>query len=71
MDCVSVGREEVALLLLKPAIFSFRSRGRIVTSDAAVIAVPGSTTDQVKEFVPLTVEYQLDNNSRRTDRTGE
>ena len=41
--------------LLKPVILNARSNGRIVTSEAAVMAVPGSTTVQVNEFVAATV----------------
>ena len=37
-----------------------RSRGRIVAREAAVMAVPGSMTDQVNEFVPLTILCQQD-----------
>ena len=48
----------MALLLLKPVMLKARSKGRIVTREAAMIAVPGSTTDQVSESVAPTVAYE-------------
>ena len=42
-------------LLLKPVILNARRRGRIVAREAAMMARPGSMTDQVIELVPLTI----------------
>lgn len=39
----------------KPLMLRARRRGRIVMSDAAVIATPGSTSVQTIAVVPVTV----------------
>lgn len=60
MICGWIGRDDVALLLLKPFMLKARNKGRIVTREAAAIAVPGSIIDQVIEFVALTIFHWLE-----------
>jgi len=46
-------REEVCPVLLKPAKFNARRRGRMVMREAAVMAMPGSMRVQTIAVVPV------------------